>query len=125
LADWVKKNNMAGMDIDLEDNEAMNNHIFIPWIVGERVTSLKIWSYEHYRLTVLYPPRRYSLSERTPVAPSGSVSDLSRSASAMVHFGQQVEGRLPAGPLGMRGRYRFLQRELLCQFTTRCQQVAF
>jgi hypothetical protein len=87
LADWVKKNNMAGVDIDLEDNEAMNNHIFIPWIVGERVTSLKIWSYEPYRLTVLYPPRRYSLSERTPVAPSGSVSDLSRSASAMVHLG--------------------------------------
>jgi hypothetical protein len=35
LAEWVKKNNMAGVDIDLEDNEAMNNHIFIPWIVGK------------------------------------------------------------------------------------------
>ena len=35
LADWVRKNNMAGVDIDLEDNEAMNRNIAIPWIVGE------------------------------------------------------------------------------------------
>ena len=26
---------MAGVDIDLEDNEAMNRNIAIPWIVGE------------------------------------------------------------------------------------------
>lgn len=34
LAAWVKKNNLAGVDIDLEDNDAMNNGYFIDWIVS-------------------------------------------------------------------------------------------
>lgn len=35
IADWVKKNNMAGVDIDLEDAQAMNKNVAIDWIVSE------------------------------------------------------------------------------------------
>ena len=35
IAEWVKKNNMAGVDIDLEDAQAMNKNVAIDWIVSK------------------------------------------------------------------------------------------
>jgi hypothetical protein len=42
LAGWVISNNMAGVDIDLEDDTAMNNGQFIDWVVSKSERRMRL-----------------------------------------------------------------------------------
>jgi hypothetical protein len=94
LASWVISNNMAGVDIDLEDDTAMNNGQFIDWVVSksQRRMRLLFSSMERTRWAELvgsfFHRRIISFPEGIAETTTSALFDLPCPSGTLVHLGR-------------------------------------